>query len=94
MQPFYEQITSLTHSFCEKFLDEDYKLLAQYATAALCRKKPSPLTSGKKTTWAASILHATSESLCALKIFGHPDPKNRHALNATSIFSRPSCSPS
>jgi hypothetical protein len=30
-------------------------------TAALCRKRPSPLTSGKPSTWACAILYALDQ---------------------------------
>lgn len=58
MQPYYQTITALTDEFCKKKLDEEYSQLARYATAALCRKKPSPLLAGHAHTWAAAILHA------------------------------------
>ena len=32
--------------------------LARRATAALCRKRPSPLASGRESTWACAILYA------------------------------------
>ncbi len=53
MQPTYDAITTLTDTFCRDYLDEDYRELAQRMTAALCRKRPSPLTSGQPRTWLA-----------------------------------------
>jgi len=58
MQPYYQSVTELTDNFCQKQLNTDYHVLARYATAALCRKKPSPLISGKSKTWAAAVIHA------------------------------------
>lgn len=58
MQHHYQVITELTDSFCQKKLNDEYQQLARYATAALCRKKPSPLVSGNINTWACAILHA------------------------------------
>lgn len=58
MQPHYEAITELTDAFSKQQLNEEYQQLAQYATAALCRKKLSPLLTGNINTWAAAILHA------------------------------------
>ena len=59
MQLHYQSITELTDNFCQKQLNNDYQMLARYATAALCRKKPSPLKNGKtNTTWACAIIHA------------------------------------
>lgn len=58
MQAYYQPIIEITDRFCVAYLDNDYLLLAQYATAMLCRKRPSPLISGRANTWAAGILHA------------------------------------
>src|SRR3712207_7812823 len=60
MQATYEAITTLTDAFCREYLNEDYRVLAQRMTAALCRKRPSPLASGQPRTWARSEEH-TSE---------------------------------
>ena len=46
MQATYEAITALTDAFCRDHLNEDYRELARRMTAALCRKRPSPLASG------------------------------------------------
>jgi hypothetical protein len=46
MQATHEAITTLTDAFCQEHLDEDYRVLTQRMTAALCRKRPSPLASG------------------------------------------------
>ena len=51
MQATFEAITSLTDAFCREHLNEDYRVLAQRMTAALCRKRPSPLASGQPRTW-------------------------------------------
>src|SRR3954451_9665926 len=51
MQATYEAITSLTDAFCREHLNEDYRVLAQRMTAALCRRRPSPLASGQPRTW-------------------------------------------
>jgi Domain of unknown function (DUF6398) len=39
-------------------LDEEYAQLARQATAALCRKRPSPLATGHLQTWACGIVYA------------------------------------
>src|SRR4051812_31777000 len=57
MQATYEAITSLTDAFCREHLNEDYRVLAQRMTAALCRKRPSPLASGQPRTWACGIIY-------------------------------------
>ena len=61
MQPTYEAITTLTDTFCREHLDEDYRELAQRMTAALCRKRPSPLTSGQPRTWACGIIYVLGQ---------------------------------
>jgi hypothetical protein len=50
MQATYEAITTLTDAFCREHLNEDYRELARGMTAALCRKRPSPLASGQPRT--------------------------------------------
>jgi hypothetical protein len=58
MQAKFEAITALTDAFCEKYLNEEYTQLARQATAALCRKCPSPLATGREATWACGIVYA------------------------------------
>ena len=54
----YAVITVITDTFCREHLNEEYGELARFATAALCRKRPSPLSRGKPKTWACGILYA------------------------------------
>ena len=58
MQSYYQSIIELIDAFCQEKLNDEYKQLAHYAVAALCRKKPSPLISGHAKTWACAILYA------------------------------------
>jgi hypothetical protein len=58
MQLLYESITSRTNEVCKKNLNEEYAELARQATAALCRKRPSPLIGSRANTWACGILYA------------------------------------
>jgi Domain of unknown function (DUF6398) len=58
MQEKFDQITALTDNFAQQHLDNEYAQLIRFATAALCRKRPSPLNSGKPVTWACGITHA------------------------------------
>ena len=58
MQLHYNSITELIDAFCQEKLNKKYEQLAHYATAALCRKKPSPLLSGHAKAWACAILYA------------------------------------
>ena len=61
MQATFEAITTLTDAFCREHLDEDYRTLAQRMTAALCRKRPSPLASGQPRTWACGIVYVLGQ---------------------------------
>lgn len=58
MQEKFDAIVALTDQFCEEHLDEEYAQLARYATAALCRKRPSPLSRGWTRSWACGIVYA------------------------------------
>jgi hypothetical protein len=58
MQPVYDAIVALTDSVCAAHLNAEYAELARFANAALCRKKPSPLVSGKADSWACGIVYA------------------------------------
>jgi hypothetical protein len=61
MQAAYDAVTTLTDAFCRYHLDEDYRELARRMTAALCRKRPSPLTSGQPRTWACGIVYVVGQ---------------------------------
>jgi hypothetical protein len=58
MQARFDEITHLTNTFCQQYLDEEYAQLCRELTATLCRKRPSPLVRGKTSTWACGIVHA------------------------------------
>ena len=58
MQAIYDEIAKQTDEFCQKYLDQEYSQLCRKAAAALCRKRPSPLLSGRSNTWAGGIVHA------------------------------------
>jgi hypothetical protein len=53
----YEKIVGLTDDVCDRHLDSEYRDLARAMTGALCRKRPSPLTSGQPRTWACGIVY-------------------------------------
>src|SRR4051812_41155228 len=61
MQATYEAITALIDAFCREHLNEDYRELARRMTAALCRKRPSPLASGQPRTWACGIVYVLGQ---------------------------------
>jgi len=58
LQERFAEITNLTDSFSQEYLNEEWKQLCRQLTAALARKRPSPLLSGKAPTWASGIIHA------------------------------------
>jgi hypothetical protein len=58
MHDIYHEIVALTDAFSAKHLTEEYAQLIRYATAALCRKRPSPLLKGNANTWACGITYA------------------------------------
>ena len=58
MQSKFEEITSLTNAFCLTYLNTEYAELSRQLTAALCRKRPSPLVKGQAKSWACGIVHA------------------------------------
>ena len=58
MQPTYHTIIALTDEFCNEHLNEEYAQLTRQLTAALCRKRPSPLSRGKPNSWACGIIYA------------------------------------
>ncbi len=58
MQETYSAITVLTDGFCQMKLNEEYADMCRLMTAKLCRKRPSPLVSGRAKNWAAGIVHA------------------------------------
>lgn len=58
MQEKFARIVALTDSFAQQHLNDEYAEFIRFATAALCRKRPSPLASGTDKTWACGITHA------------------------------------
>jgi Domain of unknown function (DUF6398) len=57
MEVIFDYIIKLTDDFCIKHLNEEYKQLARELTAALCRKRPSPLAKGCSNVWACAIIY-------------------------------------
>src|SRR3712207_9453829 len=61
MQAIHDAIVRLTDEFCAKHLNTEYRDLARAMTAALCRKRPSPLASGQPRTWACAIVYTLGQ---------------------------------
>ncbi len=55
-RPIYDVIVGLTDQFCREHLNAEYEALCRKLTAALARKRPTPLTRGKPEVWACAIL--------------------------------------
>lgn len=50
-----EAIEGITDAFCRDHLNDGYAVLCRNVTAALARKRPSPLLRGSPAAWAAGI---------------------------------------
>ena len=61
MQARYDEIVALTDEFSRQHLNEEYRELAQYMAAALCRKRQSPVVSGQVRSWACGIIYALGQ---------------------------------
>ena len=62
MQELYNVISALTDQFCKEYLNEEYADLSRKAVAALARKRPSPLVSGRTNTWACGVVYALGQA--------------------------------
>jgi hypothetical protein len=58
LQSRCEEITSIIDIVCRKHLNDEYAEMGRKMTAALARKRPSPLESGRANTWACGIIYA------------------------------------
>ncbi len=57
LQTHYEEITSITDGVCHNHLNDEYAEMCRKMAAALARKHPSPLESGRANTWACGIVY-------------------------------------
>ena len=62
MQDKYDEIAALIAPFCDEYLNDEYKALCLHALEKLCRKRPSPLLSGRARTRAGGILYAVGQA--------------------------------
>jgi hypothetical protein len=58
LAPKFAAITALTDAFCDKHLNEEYRVLVHRVVGSLARKRPSPLLKGREAVWAAAAVHA------------------------------------
>ncbi len=75
----YNEIAEIITRFCDEKLNEEYKDINLRALAKLCRKRPSPLESGRARTWATGIVYAIGSNNF---IFDKSQPIN---ITATEI---------
>ncbi|MCL5285664.1 MAG: DUF6398 domain-containing protein [Nitrospirae bacterium] len=58
LQERYHEVIALTDKCCQELLTQEYGDLCRKMAASLCRKRPSPLISGKASTWACGIVYS------------------------------------
>jgi hypothetical protein len=61
MQAVYDAIVALTDKVCQEHLTEEYAQASRHLAATLCRKRPSPLASGKPESWACGIVYTLGQ---------------------------------
>jgi Domain of unknown function (DUF6398) len=61
MQASYDTIPAFTDTFCRNHLNDEYLELTQDMTAALCRKRRSPVATGQPRTWACGIVYVLGQ---------------------------------
>ena len=83
MQAIYREIDLIIEDFCDDHLNDEYKTLCLKALEKLCRKRPSPLLSGRANTWAAGIVYAIGQ---ANFIFDVDQPIHMSAEELASSF--------
>jgi hypothetical protein len=57
MSSQYNEISAMTEALCREHLNDEYAQVCREMTAALARKRPSPLLSGKAKSWACGIAY-------------------------------------
>ena len=53
-----QQLVGMTGSFCQQFLDEDYRQLCEKLIRKMSRKRAVPFLSGRMEIWAAAVVYA------------------------------------
>ncbi|MCL2642653.1 MAG: DUF6398 domain-containing protein [Candidatus Bathyarchaeota archaeon] len=83
MSARYMAVADIIEKFCDEKLNNEYKEICLKALAKLCRKRPSPLMSGKAQTWACGIIYAIGASNF---IFDKTQPLNMTASEIAEWF--------
>jgi hypothetical protein len=61
MRPTAQAIITLTDQVCLELLDDEYADLARHVVAKLARKRPSPIGSGRASSWAGGVVYALGQ---------------------------------
>ncbi len=83
MQPKFSEITALTDAFCHEHLNAEYADMVRRMTAALARKRPSPLERGRAKTWACGVVYAVGR---VNFLFDKSQPPHIRADELCAIF--------
>jgi hypothetical protein len=83
MSARYMEVAEIIEEFCNEKLNDEYKEFCLKALAKLCRKRPSPLLSGKARTWACGIVYAIGSNNY---IFDKSQPINMTAADIADWF--------
>lgn len=83
MSARYVQIAEIVEKFCDEKLNKEYREVCLKALVKLCRKRPSPLMTGKAQTWACGIIYAIGSSNF---IFDKSQPINMTANEIAEWF--------
>jgi hypothetical protein len=62
IRELYEALTHLTNMICTMYLNDEYAQMCRKLTAALCRKRPSPLAHGRVDIWVTAIVHTIASA--------------------------------
>ncbi|MBN1978379.1 MAG: hypothetical protein JW918_13360 [Anaerolineae bacterium] len=56
-----QDLIRLTGEFCDQYLDEEYKQLAEKLILKMKRKRQVPFLQGRVNTWAAAVIYALGQ---------------------------------
>ena len=56
-----QELIKLTGEFCDRYLDEEYRQLAEKLILKMKRKHHVPFLRGRANTWAAAIIYALGQ---------------------------------
>ena len=56
-----QELNRLTGEFCDRYLDEEYKQLAEKLILKMKRKRQVPFLRGRVNTWAAATIYALGQ---------------------------------